>query len=207
MSDLMHNPQWQIQDFPEGRQQPHGPTPNVATFCKICMSNQKNWDPWWGGGGCAGCVPLNPPLIRKDVESSPHNSTLFVICEFITKISRTFWVRIRWSWLYFTHYLQINKSWENADKFFALPNDVKSKYIGVCILKGFVLVFVLDVGQVIIVARCDTLYTQNVTFTLPLHLIRPQFFYLLDYITFSGISKCGDWKKKIKIKIELKPKI
>ena len=25
--------------------------------------------------------------------------------------------------------------------------------------------------------------------------IRPRFFYLLDYITLSGISKCGDWKK------------
>ena len=27
-------------------------------------------------------------------------------------------------------------------------------------------------------------------------VIRPQFFYLLDYIIFQGISKCGDREKK-----------
>ena len=32
-----------------------------------------------------------------------------------------------------------------------------------------------------------------------------EFFYSLDYISLSGISKCGDWKK-IKIKIEFEPK-
>ena len=91
---LMHNPQWQIQDFREGRQQPDGPTPNVATFCKICMSISKELGPLVGGGRVRGVAPLNPPLIHKDVESSPHNSTLFVICEFITKISRTSWFEL-----------------------------------------------------------------------------------------------------------------
>ena len=33
------------------------------------------------------------------------------------------------------------------------------------------------------------------------------FFYLLDYVTLGRISKCGDQKKKIKIKIEPKPKL
>ena len=31
------------------------PTPDMATFRKICMSKRKNWDPW---GACAGCAPL-----------------------------------------------------------------------------------------------------------------------------------------------------
>ena len=35
---------------------------------------------------------------------------------------------------------------------------------------------------------------------------RPQFLYLLDYITFSEISKCGDRKQKKK-KIEFKSKM
>ena len=33
-------------------------------------------------------------------------------------------------------------------------------------------------------------------------LVKPWFFYLLDYITLSGFSKCGDRKKKTKMKIE-----
>ena len=37
--------------FPVGGRRPHGgaPTPEAATFRKICMSKRKNLDPWGGG--------------------------------------------------------------------------------------------------------------------------------------------------------------
>ena len=48
--------QWRIQDFLWGNTPHRGvPTPDVATFHKICMSKWKNRYP---KGACAGCVPL-----------------------------------------------------------------------------------------------------------------------------------------------------
>ena len=54
--------------FPVGERPPRGggaPTPEAATFRKICMSKRKNLDPWGGGGG--GRAPAVPPGSANDI--------------------------------------------------------------------------------------------------------------------------------------------
>ena len=58
--------------FPiRGRRPRRGaPTPEAATFRKICMSKRKNLDPWGGASG----APLDPPMPCSD------NMNLFSVC-------------------------------------------------------------------------------------------------------------------------------